>query len=152
MRPAVAIVLAAALVLASCSGGEGDPFSALDGGGSDPPTTSGIDPCSLLTEAELSAVLGVVPEPKESEPAGPFTGCTWGTGMVFVSIAPAVSVILAPGEDECPPAGIGDESYSCEGRVKFLTNGIHVSVSTIDNLTSDQLVTLAQDVLPKLQE
>ena len=150
------VVLAAAafaLLIASCGddGGSG-ASSATDGeAGVSQSSGSNIDVCELLSAAELSTVLGEAPQPEETEPAGPFTGCSWGTGDVIVSVAETGSVILAPGEDECPSAGLGDESYACEGRVKFLTGGIHVTVSTIDPfVTDDQLQSLAGTVLSKL--
>lgn len=158
MRLTIAAISLAALLLASCgddSGGGG-----LLGSGDAGPTvtgaagarTAGIEPCSLFTDAELIEVLGEAPPAEESAPAGPFTGCSWGTGEVLVSIATTESIILAPGENECPSAGLGDESYACEDRVKFLTDGIHASVSTIDAfVTDDQLLALAQVLLPKLQ-
>jgi len=155
VRPTIATVCVAAIVLVSCGddgsvaefggGGEG-------GGGSGGSKTAEIDVCSLLTEAELTATIGEAPPPDPSEPAGPFTGCSWGTGDVIVSIATTDSLILAPGEDECPSAELGDESYACEDRVKFLTNGIHTSVSTINPfVTDEQLLALATTLLPKLQ-
>ena len=151
MVRAIAMTLALGLMVAACSSDEG---SGGDLAGSDdaaPSATGDIDTCALLTDDELIAVLGEAPPPEESEPAGPFTGCSWGTGDVLVSIASSDSVILAPGEDECPSAEIGDESYACEQRVKFLTNGIHVTVSTINPfVTDEQLLALAATVLPKL--
>ena len=154
MKLAIATLCAATLMFASCGGdNHGPAASAADVGASSGSKTADIDVCALLTDAELTAVLGEAPPPGPSEPAGPFTGCSWGTGDVIVSIATTDSIILAPGEDECPSAGLGDESYACEDRVKFLTNGIHASVSTIDPfVTDDQLRTLAATVLPKLQE
>ena len=137
-----AVIPLIALALISCGGGS-------DTAGS--PTTD-IDPCSLITDADLTAVLGVVYTAEEGEPAGPFTSCSWGTGEVLVSIAPSETVITAPGEDECPSAEIGEESFACPGRVKFLTRGIHVTVSTISPLTEDNhLLALAERVLQKLQ-
>jgi len=152
MRLAIATICAAALMLASCGGDEGSGASAADVGDSGGSKTADIDVCALLTDAEITAVLGEAPTPDPSEPAGPFTGCSWGTGDVIVSIATTDSIILAPDEDECPSAELGDESYACEGRVKLLANGIHVSVSTINPfVTDDQLLTLAATLLPKLQ-
>lgn len=153
VKLAIATICAATLVLASCGGDDGSGDDAAEVGDSTGSKTADIDVCGLLTDAELTAVLGEAPPPDPSEPAGPFTGCSWGTGDVIVSIATTDSIILAPGEDECPTAGLGDESYACEGRVKFLTNGIHTSVSTINPfVTDDHLLTLAATVLPKLQE
>ncbi len=154
MRLAIATISAATLIFASCGGDDGPSGAGLGGddGDSNRSRTADIDVCSLLTDAELTAVLGAAPPAEASEPAGPFTGCSWGTGDVIVSIATTDTLILAPGEDECPSAGLGDESYACEGRVKFLTNGIHVSVQTIGPFTGDQLLALAATVLPKLQD
>lgn len=149
----VLTVAAAALLIASC-GGDGSSESSGDidnEAGATQSSGSSIDVCDLLSAADLTAVLGEAPQAKESEPAGPFTGCSWGTGDVLVSVAETGSIILAPGEDECPSAGLGEESYACEGRVKFLTNGTHVTVSTIDPfVTDDQLQDLAATVLSNL--
>ena len=71
---------------------------------------------------------------------------------MFVSIASSDTVILAPGENECPTANLGDDSYLCSGRIKFLVNGVHVTVSTIDPfVTNEQLLALAEAVLPKVE-
>jgi len=149
----VLAVAAIALLIASCGDdGSSEGSDAIDSEtGASRSNSSNIDVCDLLSAAELSAVLGEAPQPEESEPAGPFTGCSWGTGDVIVSVAETGSIILAPGEDECPSAGLGDESYACEGRVKFLIEGIHVTVSTINPfVTGDQLRGLADTVLSKL--
>lgn len=39
----------------------------------------------------------------------------------------------------------------CPERVKFLTNGIHVSVSTIEDIAGDQLKAVARTLFPKLK-
>lgn len=151
MRLITAALCAFTLVLASCGGDDSSGSEFGDLGDDDAPPND-VDVCSLLTDAELTAVFGEALVPEESEPAGPFTGCSWDTGTVLLSVARTGSIILAPGEEDCPSADLGDESYSCEGRVKFLTGGTHVSVSTIDPfVTEDQLLTVAATVLPKIQ-
>jgi len=149
----VLLLGALAIVVASC--GDDDslvPDGGGNGDGGGDSKTADIEPCSLLTDAELTAVLGEAPVGEEAEPAGPFTGCSWGTGDVGVSIATSDALILAPGEDECPSAGLGDESHACEQRIKILTNGIHVTVRTINPfVTNNQLVELAGMVLEKLE-
>ena len=157
MRSTMATIFGATLVLAACgdSGGGAGPAGVGAGNDNGPAASSTADivPCDLLTDAELTLVLGEAPPAEESEPAGPFTGCSWGTGDVLVSVAPSDSVILAPGEEDCPSAGLGDDSYLCEGRVKYVTRGIHVTVSTINPfVTDDQLLSLATTLLPKLQD
>ena len=148
-RFAGALAVLLVLVLAGCGNvNDGGEATGSESGTAD---TSDIDVCTLLSDEELTAALGIVPPKEASEPAGPFTGCSWGTGLLIVQLAPSESLIMAPGEDDCPSAGIGDESVSCPGRVKFLTNGIHVSVSTIEDITEDQLKEAAAAVLPKLQ-
>jgi hypothetical protein len=157
LRFAVVVTSIALLVLAACGGGDDDDDA--DGGNAEPAgggaassRTADIDPCTLLTEAELTAALGSAPAAEASEPAGPFTGCSWGVGDVLVSIASSDNVILGPGEADCPTANLGEDSYLCSGRIKFLVNGIHVSVSTIDPfMTDEQLLALAEAVLPKLE-
>jgi len=142
---AIAVLL---LALTACGDDSADDSRA---DAADASRTAAIEPCTLLSDAELAEVLGTAPVAEESEPAGPFTGCSWGTGDIIVSIAPSDSVILAPGEEDCPSAGLGDESYRCEGRVKFLIDGIHVSVSTINGeISDDLLVALAQRVSSRL--
>jgi len=153
------VVTGVLVVLLTACGDDGDGAGLFGGDDDGLPTVTGsagertadIDPCSLLTEGELTAVLGRAPIPEESAPAGPFTGCSWGTGDVLVSIATTDSAILAPGEEECPSADLGEESYACEGRVKFLLDGIQVGVSTIDPFLDDAvLLQLAQLVEPKI--
>ncbi|NND84835.1 MAG: hypothetical protein HKN46_06760 [Acidimicrobiia bacterium] len=149
MQRTIATISAALLLLAAC--GDGEAGTAGDAAGDS--KTADIDVCSLLTSEELISVIGEAPEAETSEPAGPFTACSWGTGDVGVSIATSDSIILAPGEDECPSAGLGEESYACEGRIKFLTNGVHVTVRTINPfVTGDDLQALAEIVAPKITD
>ena len=153
MRLRIATACVALLVLASCGGNNGTDSNGTD---SNPDTggtsTADIDICALLSDQEITAAIGSAPASEPTEPAGPFTGCKWGSGLLFVQIAPAVTLITAPGEVDCPSAGIGDESTVCFGSVKFLTNGIHVSVSTIENVTAEQMKAVATTLLPKLQD
>lgn len=152
MRPRIAIAFVAFLVLASCGDSNGsdtnESGSSADTGGT---STADIDVCALLSDEELVAAIGSAPASEPSEPAGPFTGCSWGSGLLIVQIAPAVTLITAPSDKDCPSAGIGDESAFCSG-LKFLTNGIHTSISTIGNLTEDQRLAVARTLLPKLQD
>ncbi len=160
---AIAALVLAAMLLAACGGGgDGKEESAATSPATDTPEertpadesrTADIDVCALLSDAEISEVLGATLPSEASEPVGPLTGCSWGTGTLIVQIAPADSLVLAPGEEDCPSAGLGDESVVCEGRVKFLTNGIRTSVQTIDpGVSDDQLLAVATTLLPKLQE
>jgi hypothetical protein len=152
MRLGIAITCAALLVLTSCGGSSGTDSNGSDSSADNGATsTADIDVCALLSDEELVATIGRAPASKPSEPAGPFTGCSWGGGLLIVSIAPAVTLITAPSDKDCPTAGIGDESAFCSG-LKFLTNGIHTSVSTIENLSDAQLIAVATTLLPKLQD
>ena len=147
MRLRIVTACVALLVLASCGGTNGTDSNADISATS----TADIDVCALLSDEELVAAIGSAPASEPSEPAGPFTGCSWGGGLLIVQIAPAVTLITAPSDKDCPSAGIGDESAFCSG-LKFLTNGIHTSVSTIGNLTEDQQLAVARTLLPKLQD
>ena len=137
-------------VLSACGDDSGLAATSL-GDSSGGSKTAGIDVCTLLTDDELSAVLGVVPAAEATEGAGPFTGCSWGIGDVLVQVATSDSLILAPGQaEDCPSANIGEVSVSCPGSVKFLLNGIHTSVTTIGATTEDQLLALARTIPSKL--
>jgi hypothetical protein len=153
MRPLRAGLVAFALVVSACGGDDGSFDAVTDPGssGSASSNTSGIDVCSLLTPDELTSTVGQAPSVRATEPAGPFTGCSWGTGFLIVQIAESDSLILAPGEDACPSAGIGDESVVCNGRVQFLTNGIFTTISTIDRVPEAELTEVARVLVPKLQ-
>ena len=112
----LAALALAALLLAACSsnGGVGETPTVVeteepDGEAADKSRTADIDVCALLSDTEISAVLGAAPPSEASEPVGPLTGCSWGTGTLIVQIAPADSLVLAPGEEDCPSAGLGDE-------------------------------------------
>ena len=102
MRLAIATTCVAILILASCGesseipsagggGGSDQSRTAAGGSGSDQSRTTDIDVCALLSDAEISGVLGAAPPSKATEPSGPFTGCSWGTGRLIVSIATADS-------------------------------------------------------------
>ncbi len=148
LRLGVATICAVMLVLASC-GGDGDSNDddiSVAGGAS----TADIDVCSLLSDEELTTALGSAPAAEPTSPAGPFTGCNWGSGLLFVQIAPATTLITAPTETDCESAGIGEQSTSCPGSVKFLTNGIHTTVSTISDVSPTQLLAVATVLEPKL--
>ncbi len=152
MRPTLATVTVLILLFASCGDDGGRPFAEpgadSSSGGS---KTADIDACTLLTDAELTAVLGAVPPSESFGPNGPFTGCTWGTGDVSVSIATTDALILAPGaREECDPGDLGEDSLICGGQVIFLLNGIQVGVTTISATTIDQLLALARTIPPKL--
>ena len=137
------------LLLASCGGGDG---SDSNGTNDEATSTADIDVCSLLSDEEITAAIGSAPVSKPTEPAGPFTGCSWGSGLLYVQIAPSATLITAPGETDCPSAGIGDQSTMCPGSVDFLTNGIHTSISTIEDLSQAQMLAVATTLLPKLQD
>ena len=147
MTAALAVLLV--LILVGCGNGA-DGGGSEDGSGNGTTDTSDIDVCALLSDEEVTAAIGSAPPKEPTEPAGPFTGCKWGSRL-FVQIAPAVTLITAPAEVDCPSAGIGDESTMCLGSVKFLTNGIHTTVSTIEDVTLDQMKAVATTLLPKLQ-
>jgi hypothetical protein len=156
------MVMLAAAVLAVAVVGCGDddggnPFvgdaagdAAADTGGDESGTVNGIDPCTLITDDEMAAVLGRSLPSELGDNNGGFLGCSWNTGDVLVSIAAMPSIVLAPGNEECPSADLGEESVNCPGAVKFWTNGMHVSVSTISNVENDQLLALARVVESKL--
>ena len=138
------ILLVAALIVAGCGGdGDGGGFGGVAGSGSSDITD--VDPCGLITDAEISGIIGLSVTGEDREPAGPFVNCSYNTGDVNISVAASDRIILAPGqEDECPPLDIGDESYDCPGRVAFLSKGHHVSVSTISRVTPAQLADIAR--------
>ena len=153
MKLRITAVLAILLVLVLVGCGESSDEG--NGGGSDTGNgatdTSDIDVCALLSDEEITAAIGSAPPKEPTEPAGPFTGCKWGSGTLYVQIAPAVTLITAPTESDCPSAGVGDESTMCFGSVKFLKNGIHTTVSTIEDVTLEQMKAVATTLLPKLQ-
>lgn len=122
------------------------------GGGGSGSDTADIDICALLTDEEITAAIGSAPPSEPTEPAGPFTGCKWGSGRLFVQIASSTTLITAPAETDCPSAGIGEESTMCFGSVKFLTNGIHTTISTIEDVTREEMAAVAEILLPKLQD
>lgn len=136
------------LVADGASGGAGD--GGADSG--DDSTVNGIDPCTLVTDDEMTAVIGRSLQGELGDNNGGFLGCSWNTGDVIVTIAAVPSIVLAPGNEECPSADLGEESVNCPGAVKFWTDGLHVSVSTISNVDNDQLLALARVVEAKLAE
>lgn len=153
VRPRIATAIAVVLVLVfTACGGSDDTGDENGANAQDETVTSDIDICALLSDEEIAAAIGTAPAHEPTSPAGPFTGCKWGNGLLFVQIAPATTLITAPTEVDCPSAGVGDESTACLGSVKFLTNGIHTSISTIENVTPEQMIEVAKTLLPKLQD
>lgn len=114
----------------------------------------GTEPCDVFDSTQLMDIIGAAPVGEPSEPAGPLVGCSWNTGDVLVSLAlVGDEMILAPGEDECPSPGIGEESYQCEGQgVKFRIGEVQGRVSTISgfSITDDILRELAQIMAERL--
>ena len=149
MRLRIATILSVVLVLASCgNGGDSEGSSETNGGSS----TADIDICALLTDQDNTAAIGRAPASQPTEPAGPFTGCKWGSGLLFVQIAPSTTLITEPGQEDCRSPGIGVESVACAGSVKFLADGIHATISTIENLTEAKMIAVAETLLAKLRE
>jgi hypothetical protein len=149
MRLRIATILTVVLVLASCGNG-GDTNGSNDATrGSN---TADIDICALLSDEDISAAIGSAPPSEPTEPAGPFTGCKWGSGLLFVQIAASNTLITAPSEQDCRSPGIGEESTACPGSVKFLADGIHATISTIEDLTEAQMTAVAETLLAKLRE
>lgn len=140
------ILLVAVALAASACGGDGGGFAGSANIGAADDRTD-VDPCGLIADDEISAILGFAVVGEDRDPAGPFVNCSYNTGDVNISVAASDRIILAPGqEDECPQLDIGDESYDCPGRVAFLSKGHHVSVSTISSTTPGQLAEIARIV------
>ena len=146
MRLGLANACIALLVLSSC-GGTSEGGTNADNAET---STDGIDICALLSDEEISAAIGSAPASEPTEPIADLTGCNWGSGLLIIQIRPSNTLITAPTETDCPSAEIGDESRSCPGRVKFLTNGIHTTIQTIEDLSEAQLIAVANMLAPKL--
>lgn len=147
----LAAVMAAGLLLAACGGGDdagpGIAEQAGDDGGGDGSDASGSDEntdvCALLSDEETRELLGgsFAPEPTDD---GPFPGCSWGTGRLIVQVdADATGLVLPPGQ-ECPEVDVGDEAVRCPGALQFLVGGTRVRVSTIEEVSGDTLLRVAE--------
>ena len=151
-RCAAAVTLS--IVAAACGDDGASPLgpggvdaSAGGGGGQ----TDSVDVCQLLTADEIMTAMGFPDEPLPSSentgPSGPFTGCSWGTGWLLVQVAESDRLILPP-SDPCPAIDLGDDARECPGDIKFLTNGVHVSITTLDRHPNSSLLAIADLLLP----
>lgn len=85
--------------------------------------TSAIDPCSLITQGEATAALGVEVKPAVTTAAGPSTTCLYqpskGYGSVTVTVVPGTAAQIASIRDATSKdlSGIGDEAVLVQGGV-----------------------------------
>lgn len=142
------------MLLVAC-GGDDDaaPTAAVDtsGGAEAEGELTPDDVCALLSDDDISSVLGetypFVPNdyPEES----PFPGCSWRTGRILVQVAPGSTPVTAPGQ-ECAPLDIGDVSLDCTSSIQAVVGDSRVVVSTIEDLTAEQLIALTELAVAKL--
>ena len=163
MKAIFTTACAAFLVLASCggNGGEGgsggtadtaDSTGAADAGDNGGTATAGIDVCALLSDEEIAGALGRAPiTSRPTEPIAGLTGCSWDTGLLIVQIRPSSTLITAPFEVDCPSANVGEDSIVCNASLDFISNNIHASVTTIENVEEAQLVAIAMILEPRLR-
>jgi hypothetical protein len=108
------------------------------------------DVCALLSDSDIRSVLGtdLPSEPNDYPDGSPYPGCSWQTGRLIVQVAPGTSVVTAPGE-VCSSLDIGDEALDCPGSVEFVIGGSRVIVSTIEDVTPEQLAAIAEILATK---
>jgi hypothetical protein len=90
--------------------------------------TTKVDPCSLLTAADLTSALGASPGAGTSNPAGVYQECTYGKAKVIVLVRNIdknsfdKSAAANPGTVK-PVSGIGQDAYSADGDILTWKNG-----------------------------
>jgi hypothetical protein len=95
--------------------------------------TAKIDPCSLLTAADLSGALGGSVGAGTSAPAGVYQACVYGKAKVVVLVRNIdkttfdKSAAANPGSVK-PVSGIGQDAYAADGDILTWKNGTEVSI------------------------
>jgi hypothetical protein len=164
MRWAPTLAVALATILVGCSSGSS--------GGNSGVCPGACDPCSLLTQDQVSSVLGVPVGPGSIAPGGNSDTCDWtyapsgpansvSAGLETKVSTDVYSQICNPNVLTTPISGVGDAAcYSALGNpeVVFEKAGAAYIVSITASGTyatqfvdpQQQLTTLAQDVLANL--
>lgn len=119
MRPLIAIAM---LVAAACGGsGPERPKADAAPGQAAPPSPAApappVDPCALLTKAEVEAAVGRATLDPRNEQAGDFASCNWGdlkdpAAVAGAIASPLVSVSVTIASDPAAAKGILDISRS----------------------------------------
>ena len=146
------VVMAALLTSCGDDGGTetGDVGTEAADPGSGEVNLTPSDVCALLSDSDIRSVLGsdLPSRPNDYPESSPYPGCSWQTGRLIVQVAPGTSVVTAPGE-ECSPLEIGEEALDCPGSVQFVVGGSRVRISTIEDVTPEQLAAIARILEPK---
>ncbi|WP_436500733.1 DUF3558 family protein [Actinokineospora sp. HUAS TT18] len=147
MRTIVTLILASAFALTACSEAAAPPPASGSTSASQAPTSAaakpsrdlaGVDPCALLTAAELTPILRDTPPDPKRENADGQVGCAWGDGEfrgVWLSFATASAVppVQRPVRIGARSGGVVEElEYTCDVRVEIDGVGIDLRAVASD--------------------
>lgn len=144
----------ATLGLSGCSSGPSSAASAPSASGAGtttttaatpsaaPATAAKVDPCALVTPAEVQEVTGT-PDPSPSDvPAGVYQSCSYTKAGVVVLVrgigkaAFDKSAAANPGGVK-PVPGIGQDAYSAGGALLVWQNGTEITISVTSDGSGD---------------
>lgn len=124
------LVICALVLLTACSGSSSD-----DDASSGAPVT--VDPCTLVSDAEVEAVLGTVPAPT-SKDDGTYRACTWADeagGSVVVGVGDCCIAKPEPCP-VCEDVTLADGGYvsigEAQSTVEVNDGEFYLSITTTD--------------------
>jgi hypothetical protein len=98
-----------------------------------PATAAKVDPCALVTPAEVQEVTGKSAASPSDVPAGLYQSCTYGNAGVVVLVRTIdkatfdKSAAANPGGAK-PVPGIGQDAYSADGGLLVWQNGTEITI------------------------
>jgi Protein of unknown function (DUF3558) len=128
--------------------------------GSGSSSAKGANPCTLVTPAEVQAIVGTVPKPVGPTSANRGTSCKWDTGkgsFVLVQVYQGKEFYSPTAQASSPKnlAGIGDQAFeeasgTTTVNVGFLKGTTAVFISGFYVKSADAVVQAAKDAASKV--
>lgn len=146
--------------LAACSSSSTSSSSGSAGAPTTSPGTGHVvsrggtpDPCSLVSEAQVSTLLGGplrLTGRRVVDPAANGATCTWDTGSAVLTITVGEASVLGPLAQHMgqPLAGLGDEAYGSAGTLYFRLGATGVRLIAVGHGAG--LITMARGIVDKI--
>jgi hypothetical protein len=123
-------------------------------------SSKGTNPCTLITPAEVQAIVGTVPKPVGPTSANRGTSCKWDTGkgsFVLVQVYQGKEFYAPSAQSNSPKnlAGVGDQAFEDASgtttvNVGFLKGSTAVFISGFYVESADAVVQAAKDAASKV--